>query len=352
MRRALELAQRSLYLSDPNPRVGCVIARDGNVIAEGWTQRAGEAHAEVHALARASAPVAGADVYVTLEPCSHHGRTGPCAEALVEAGVGRVFVATEDPNPQVSGAGISRLRDAGIEVLVGLGAAEAPALNPGFLRRMRGGRPWVRVKLGASVDGRTATAGGHSQWITGDPARRDVQSWRARSSAVLTGIGTVLADDPSLNVRIEGAARQPMRVVLDSELRLPVEAKTIALPGRVLVATCSDRQPPDGVTALRLPPAPGGVSLPDLLEQLSRRHCNEVLVEAGARLSGAFLAAGLVDEVLLYLAPMIIGASGRGMFDIGAIARLSDAVALEFVAVDRIGADIRAIARPRAARNA
>ncbi len=351
MARALELAQRSLYLSDPNPRVGCVIARDGVIVAEGWTQRAGEAHAEVHALARADGPVAGADVYVTLEPCSHHGRTGPCAEALVEAGVGRVFAAMIDPNPRVAGAGVARLREAGIEVQVGLGEQASCRLNPGFIRGWGGPRPWVRVKLGASVDGRTATGGGDSQWITGSAARSDVQTWRARSSAVVTGIGTLLADDPSLDVRLDGDCRQPLRVVVDSDLRMPPGARTLGLAGQVLVATCSERPAPPGAEAMRLPREGGGVSLPALVEALAGRQCNEILVEAGARLSGAFLAAGLVDEVVLYLAPMVIGSAGRGMFELAGIDRLADAVTMEFVEIERLGADLRIVARPTIAES-
>lgn len=347
MGRALELARNSLYLSDPNPRVGCVIVRDGSIVAEGWTQAAGSAHAEIHALERLGGEARGADVYVTLEPCSHTGRTGPCADALIAAGVRRVFAAMVDPNPLVAGEGVERLRQAGIEVHVGLGEEEAATLNPGFLRRMRGGLPWVRVKLGASVDGRTADARGASRWITSEAARADVQRWRARSSAVVTGIGTVLADDPALNVRIEGAAFQPLRVVLDSRGRMPRQARIFTMPGEVLVVTAAQKA--DAMDNCMVLAGPQKVDLLAVLRVLAERRCNEVLVEAGPTLCGAFARSGLVDEYVIYLAPRLLGARGLGMFDLGEDATLADALALEFVEVTHIGPDLRVIARPAAA---
>ncbi|KAA3621124.1 MAG: bifunctional diaminohydroxyphosphoribosylaminopyrimidine deaminase/5-amino-6-(5-phosphoribosylamino)uracil reductase RibD [Proteobacteria bacterium] len=346
MRRAVALAANSLYLSDPNPRVGCVIAREGRIVSEGWTQRAGGAHAEIHALEQAGDLARGADVYVSLEPCSHTGRTGPCTQALIGAGVRRVFAAMIDPNPKVGGEGIATLRAAGVEVHVGLCEDEASRLNPGFIRRMNGGLPWVRVKLGASVDGRTAIAGGESQWITSAEARQDVQQWRARSSAVLTGIGTVLADDPSMNVRLEQAGFQPLRVVLDSSRRIDPRAKIFSSEGRVLVVSTT-RGADDGIDTLVLPERHGRVPLEPLLRALAENFdCNEVLVEAGASLSGAFVRDRLVDEFVFYLAPSLIGDEGRGMFALGKFSALTDAVRLEFTHIDRVGADLRIIARP------
>ncbi len=344
MLRAVALAGNSLYLSDPNPRVGCVIVRDGNILAEGWTQQAGEAHAEVHALSRLDGDARGADVYVTLEPCAHTGRTGPCCEALVRAGVRRVFAAGEDPNPLVAGSGLRALREAGIEVHVGLCAGPAASLNPGFLRRMRGGLPWVRLKLGATLDGRTADAGGHSRWITGDAAREDVHRLRGRSSAVLTGIGTVLADDPSLNARHPEATRQPLRVVLDSAGRTPATAKCLHLDGDALVVTLGGGVA--GAAHWQGSAGDGGIALAPVLRMLGERQCNEVLVEAGPRLCGAFARAGLVDEYIVYLAPSLLGAEARGMFALGALP-LPDRIRLEFTDVRRFGEDIRIIAVPR-----
>lgn len=344
MARAVALANNSLFLSDPNPRVGCVIARDGNVIAEGWTQPAGQPHAEIHALSKAGAAARGADVYVTLEPCSHTGRTGPCTEALIKAGVKRVFAATIDPNPLVGGEGFERLRAAGVEVHVGLCEEAARSINRGFLRRVAGGRPWLRLKLGATLDGRTAAADGESRWITGAGAREDVQRWRARSSAVVTGIGTVLADDPSLNVRLDGAARQPLRVVLDSRGRIGAGARMLSVPGPTLIVTAGAR--PDGVgECAAVTAANGRVDIESLLNLLAERECNEILVEAGPTLSGAFAASGVVDEYVIYLAPSILGDGGRGMFDLGRHLALRESLALEFTSVEMIDQDIRILAR-------
>jgi diaminohydroxyphosphoribosylaminopyrimidine deaminase/5-amino-6-(5-phosphoribosylamino)uracil reductase len=357
LQRALQLAQGSVGVSEPNPRVGCVIAnRDGETIGEGFTQRAGGPHAEIVALRDAKArghDVRGATVYVTLEPCSHHGRTPPCCEALIAAGVQRVVVAVGDPNPLVAGAGLAALRAAGIDVAIGDGgtAAGSRELNIGFFSRMERGRPWVRVKVAASLDGRSALDNGESQWITGTSARADAQAWRRRAGAILTGIGTVLDDDPRLDVRGLEAELQPLRVVLDSQLRVPPAARILQPPGQALIFTASSD--PSKVAALRerdaevirAPGAGGEVDLATVLDELAARHVNELHVEAGARLSGALLRAGLVDEWLLYLAPKLIG-SGRPLAAFGPLERLSLAPMLEFISVERVGEDLRIVARP------
>jgi len=345
MARALQLGQRGLLTATPNPRVGCVLVKNGKNIGEGWHVRAGEAHAEVHALRAAGAAAQGATAYVTLEPCSHHGRTPPCAEALIEAGVARVVCAMQDPNPRVAGQGFAMLRAAGIAVECGLMEAAARDLNIGFVSRMTRGLPFVRSKIAASLDGRTALANGVSQWITGAAARVDVQHWRARSCALVTGIGTVLADDPQLNVRI-ATERQPLRVVLDSALRMPPTARMLQ-GGRVLVCTASqdagkraalERQ---GAEVLLLPDAAGQVDLPAVLRELARRGINEVLVEAGKTLNGALLRAGLLDELVLYLAPQLLGDAARGIADLGELLRLEQKVELAWRDVRRVGGDLR-----------
>ncbi len=359
MRRALALAARALFTTDPNPRVGCVLAAGGRVIAEGWHERAGEAHAEVRALEAAGSAARGATAYVTLEPCAHQGRTPPCTAALIRAGVARVVYALDDPNPRARG-GAAALRDAGIAVTGGLLAGEAEALNPGYLRRMRHGLPFVRVKLGASLDGRTALASGESRWITGKRARQDAQRYRARSSAVLTGIDTVLADDPALNVRIEEEARQPLRVVFDSALRLPPQARLIEREGAPLVFTSAATLAASparaalearGVRLEALPlEAPGRLSLRAALRRLAELECNEVWVEAGARLAGAFLAAALVDELVVYLAPRLLGHEARPLAELPAPASLAAAAAFRFTECTSIGEDLRLIARPAPAQ--
>lgn len=351
MARALRLAQRGLHSTSPNPRVGCVILKAGQVVGEGWHARAGEPHAEVHALQQAAQSARDATAYVTLEPCSHHGRTAPCADALIAAGVRRVVAAMQDPNPLVAGRGLARLRGAGIAVEVGLMAEAAHELNLGFVARMARGRPWLRSKIAASLDGRTALHSGVSQWITSAAARQDVQRWRARSCAILTGIGTVLADDPQLTVRDIDLGRQPLRVVVDSHLRTPPSAQ-LCRAGTLLVAASAAPESiamlsEQEVEVLLLPAADGRVDLAALLNELARRACNEVLVEAGAGLNGALLRAGLVDEWLLYYAPLILGHSARGMFELPAFAAMSERVALEIMAMDRVGEDIRIRARPR-----
>ncbi len=353
MARALQLARRGLNTTDPNPRVGCVIVRDGQVVGEGWHERAGEAHAERHALNAAGAAAAGATVYLTLEPCAHQGRTPPCAPALIEAGVARVVCAMKDPNPRVAGRGMQTLQAAGIKVETGVGGGAAAALNRGFIQRMVHGRPLVRVKLAASLDGGTALANGNSQWITGAAARGDVQRWRARASAVLTGIGTVLADDPSLNARPPngGECVQPVRVILDAALRLPLQARTLGLPGEVLVFTHSDDAEKAAALAARGAtviswPGSGALSLTEVFAELGRRDVNEVWVEAGARLSGALLADGLADELIIYLAPHLLGSAARGMFELGELTELSQRVQLRWQAVRRVGNDLRLHLRP------
>ncbi len=358
MARALRLARRGLYTTDPNPRVGCVLVRDGRVVGEGWHERAGGPHAEVVALRQAGEAAHGATCYVTLEPCSHHGRTPPCADALVAAGVARVVAAMEDPNPRVRGRGLARLRAAGISVASGLMAGPARELNIGFVARMERGRPWLRLKSAASLDGRTAMASGESQWITGPAARRDVQRWRARASAVLTGVDTVLADDPALTVRPDelgvDPGRQPLRVVVDSRLRTPPDARLFRCPGPVLVATTAGADA-ERVRALEAAGAEvlalaadgqGRVSLPELFRALAAREVNEVHTEAGARLSGALLAAGLADEWLLYQAPTVLGDGGRGLFHLPGLQRLADAPAWAVQEVVPVGRDWRWRLRP------
>lgn len=353
MARALELARRGLFTTDPNPRVGCVIADGERVIGEGWHERAGGPHAEVAALAAAGAPVSGATAYVTLEPCSHQGRTPPCADALIAAGIGRVVYAMRDPNPKVDGGGAARLAAAGIEVEGGLQEAESRVLNAGFVSRMTRGRPWVTVKLAASLDGGTALPGGESRWITGEAARDDVQRLRARSSAVMTGSGTVLADDPRLDVRLPGATRQPLRVVLDSNLRTPATARIVAPPGKaLLLCTVEDGDRAgalraSGAEVARVASADGRVDLAAALALLASREVNELLVECGAGLAGAFLAAGLVDELLLYVAPTLLGRGARKLVDLESPVTMADRLRFSIVERQDVGGDLLLRLRPR-----
>ncbi|HIK76222.1 MAG TPA: bifunctional diaminohydroxyphosphoribosylaminopyrimidine deaminase/5-amino-6-(5-phosphoribosylamino)uracil reductase RibD [Alcanivorax sp.] len=375
MARALELARRALYTTDPNPRVGCVLAHDGLIIAEGFHARAGEPHAERNALATAGEHARGATAYVTLEPCSHTGRTGPCADALIDAGVARVVAAMQDPNPQVAGSGLQRLRDAGIQVDTGLQEADARALNPGFVLRMSQGRPLIRIKAAASLDGRTAMASGESQWITGPEAREDVQRLRARSSAIVTGIGTVLADRPSYTVRPEqwrhgeyadGPVRAPLRVILDPALRTPVDSPVVTADGPCLIAHADQpgAAPDDrrralehaGAELLALPRARAasdsaepaatahaeqrGLDLHAVIAELTRRECNEVLVECGATLAGAFVREALFDELIVYLAPTLLGADARGLLDLP-FERMDQQVRLQWRDLRRVGDDLR-----------
>lgn len=349
MTRALELAERGLYTTTPNPRVGCVLVRGGAVIGEGWHQRAGGPHAEINALADARARGAGprgATAYVTLEPCNHQGRTPACTDALLEAGVARVVAAMADPYPP-AGEGALRLRAAGVEVDIGLLEDQARELNLGWLMNVEHGRPWVRVKIAASLDGRTALQGGASQWITGDEARADGHRWRARACAILTGIGTVQHDDPQLTVRAIDVARQPLKVVVDRHGELPDNARLLA-EGEVIVVTAAARQRawPPRVRTLTLPDRDGRIDLAAMMAALAAEGINELQVEAGARLNGALLAAGLVDEILVYLAPSILGDGARGMFALPApLMRLADRTPLNIVGVDPVGADWRILAR-------
>ena len=354
MSLALEQARSALFVTSPNPRVGCVLTDSGGrELGRGATQRAGGAHAEIMALRNAyerGEDVRGATAYVTLEPCAHHGRTGPCCDALIAAGVTRVVSSLEDPNPSVAGAGFARLRMAGVEVTVGPGAAESRELNIGFFSRMLRGRPWLRLKIAASLDGVTALPNGNSQWITGDEARSDGHAWRARACAIVTGIGTILADNPQLDVRAVTTERQPALVILDSNLRTPPNAALFATSRDVIIFHACDQSPAmdalraRGAILVPMPEAGGSVDLVDVFRDLARREFNELHVESGATLNGALLRANLVDEMLVYLAPSILGV-GRGMAQFGALTDLKDGVRFTFAAPQMIGEDIRVLAR-------
>jgi diaminohydroxyphosphoribosylaminopyrimidine deaminase/5-amino-6-(5-phosphoribosylamino)uracil reductase len=358
MAQALALAAQGLFLTSPNPRVGCVVTSpDGQVLGQGHTQRAGAAHAEIMALSDAAArghSVAGATAYVTLEPCSHQGRTGPCCDALVAAGIGRVVASIADPNPLVSGQGFARLRAAGVKVEVGPGAVESRELNIGFFSRMIRGTPWVRLKIAASIDGQTALENGASQWITAGPARADGHAWRARACAVLTGVGTVLEDNPRLDVRLVETPRQPHLVLVDSRLETPLDAH-LFMAGRTLyiyAAVPSEAKKTAlearGATVIycpgRAPGTEGKVDLAAMLQDMARREINEVHVEAGHKLNGSLVREGLVGEFLIYLAPKLLG-TGRGMVNIGPLTELSQGVPLEFKSTGLIGPDLRVVAR-------
>ncbi|WP_455365535.1 bifunctional diaminohydroxyphosphoribosylaminopyrimidine deaminase/5-amino-6-(5-phosphoribosylamino)uracil reductase RibD [Kaarinaea lacus] len=360
MARAIELANNGLYTTKPNPRVGCVIVKDGVAIAEGWHERAGGPHAEVVALQQAGANAEGATVYVTLEPCAHFGRTPPCADTLIGARVAKVVVAGLDPNPLVSGKGLEKLHEAGIAVEGDVLKKEAEALNPGFIKRMQQQLPYVRCKVAMSLDGRTAMASGESQWITSDAAREDVHHYRARSSAIMTGIGTVLADDPSLNVRLSSVdqstmqtfidADQPLRVVLDSELQMPSQAKMLSLPGKTVIYTsCHDPQRQHqleaaGAEVVVLESDGEHINLSLVLQDLARHQVNEVMVEAGARLNGALVSEQLIDELLFYIAPSLMGDQAKGAFHLPELMRMAQKIPLEVVETRQIGVDWRIIA--------
>jgi diaminohydroxyphosphoribosylaminopyrimidine deaminase/5-amino-6-(5-phosphoribosylamino)uracil reductase len=354
MARALRLAERGLYTTQPNPRVGCVIARDGEVVGEGWHVRAGEPHAEVFALRAAGERARGATAYVTLEPCAHHGRTPPCADALVEAGVARVIAACEDPNPKTAGGGLRRLSEAGIEVLAGLMSDAARELNLGFFSRMQRGRPWVRVKLAMSLDGRTALGSGASKWITGEAARADVQRWRARSSAILIGAGTARADDPRLTVRLPAneTSNPPLRIVLDAQLdALPAHAHLLDGSAPTLVLHAPDAMPRDRRYAraeLAAVPvdAQGRFDLSEAMRLLAAREINELQVEAGPSLCGALFDAGLVDELLLYVAPVLLGDLARPLLHLPPLAEMAGRKSLRVIDQRKVGSDIRLLLRP------
>lgn len=351
MAEALRLAELGLCSTSPNPRVGCVIVREGQVVGRGWHVRAGDPHAEVHALRQAGEQARGATAYVTLEPCSHHGRTPPCADALVAAGVSRVVAAMQDPNPLVAGAGLRRLEAAGIACASGLLEAEARELNIGFVSRMTRGRPWLRLKAAASLDGKTALNNGASQWITGPEARQDGHRWRARACAILTGIGTVRDDDPQLSVRGVETERQPLKVVVDSRLELSPAARLFEAGARVLVASAlDDRQKARplldrGAEWVCLPDARGKVDLAALLQELGRRGINELHGEAGCKLNGSLMQAGLVDELLLYLAPCLVGDQARGLFHLPELACLEERRTLKIHSLGLVGQDLRLVAR-------
>ena len=352
---AAHLARLAPLTCPPNPRVGCVLTADdvGQTVGQGHTQQAGGPHAEIMALRDAAAKgnsVEGATAYVTLEPCSHHGRTGPCCDALIAAGIKKVVVSIQDPNPLVSGQGIARLRAAGIEVEVGPGAAESRELNIGFFSRMIRKTPWVRMKIAASLDGTTALANGQSQWITSEDARTDGHAWRARSCAVLTGIGTVLQDNPRLDVRLVVTPRQPHLVVVDSRLETPLDAH-LFIAGRALFIYAAGQNDAKkaalearGATVIYLPDAKGKVDLAAMMKDLARREINELHVEAGSKLNGSLIRAGLVDEFLIYMAPKLLG-PGQGMAALEPLQQLSEAIELQFLSADRVGSDLRVVAR-------
>lgn len=350
MARALQLAERGLWTTSPNPRVGCVVVRDDEIVGEGWHEKAGEPHAEVNALQMAGDTARGATAYVTLEPCSHHGRTPPCAEALIAAGLTRVIAAMTDPNPLVAGQGLARLSAAGIETACGLLENEAYELNIGFVSRMTHGRPWLRLKAAASLDGKTALNNGVSQWITGPEARRDGHAWRARACAILTGIGTVRDDDPQLSVRDVETTRQPLRVVVDSQLDIPLTARILQGGGTLVVGAVENAEK---IALLRstgnfveiLPNPAGKVDLKALLELLARRGINEVHAEAGCKLNGSLIREGLVDELLLYLAPCLIGHQANGLFNLPELSTLEGKRPLQIRDLRQVGADIRVLAR-------
>ena len=362
MVRALHLARLGLYTTDPNPRVGCVLVREGKVVGEGWHRKTGEFHAERIALQHAGNRAKGATAYVTLEPCGHHGRTPPCADGLIEAGVSRVVAAMEDPNPLVAGQGMARLRKSGIQAESGLLQAEAERLNPGFIKRMHSGRPYVRCKLAMSLDGRTAMASGESAWITGAQARRDVQRLRARSSAILTGVDTVLADNPSLNVRLEASEldgvespeylRQPLRVVLDTSLRTPPGSRMLSLDGETLILHGgADRLSVPaleqaGASLEQVSVKGAGLALDEVMLLLGNRGINELLIEAGPTLAGAALQAELIDELVIYMAPSLLGSEARGLFKLPGLSKMADRVELDIQDIRKVGRDIRIIAKP------
>ena len=361
MSRALELAAKGRYTASPNPTVGCVLVRDASAIGEGYTRPAGGNHAEVEALGDLSkAATSGATAYVTLEPCSHTGKTGPCVDALINAEISRVVIACEDPNPKVAGQGIKLLEQAGIEVACGLFEDQAREINRGFIKRHEHGTPWVLVKMAASLDGRTAMASGQSQWITTPASRKDVQRLRAATCAIITGIGTQMMDDPSLTVRInnddvgvEDSLRQPLRVVVDSRMQMSPESRMLAQPGDTLIATLDQSEQREKALALKaagadvvfLPALDGHVDLQQLLLELARRECNNVMVEAGAGLAGAFVAEGLLDELVCYWAPKLFGSDARPMFELP-IQTIDAHLALSVKDIRQIGEDIRITLRP------
>lgn len=353
MSRAISLAEKGLYTTEPNPRVGCVLVKGDEIVGEGWHEKAGGPHAEIVALQQAGDSAKGATAYVSMEPCCHHGKTPPCSDALIQAGVKRVVAAMEDPNPQVAGKGLEQLKQAGIETASGLLQAQAEALNPGFIQRMRIGRPYIRSKLAMSLDGRTAMASGESKWITGPAAREDVHRLRARSSAIMSGIGTVLADDPSLNVRLETGEEvaPPLRIILDPHLSTPKDARFLQQPGKSLIVTACDNEVVHeilrsvGAEILVLPNGNDAIDLVALMTHLAEREVNEILMETGSTLSGAVLHAGIIDELIVYMAPKLMGDNARGLFHTPGLDELADAVELDIQDIRAIGNDWRITAK-------
>ena len=368
MAKAIELARLGTLTTQPNPRVGCVIVKDGVIVGSGYHRKAGFPHAERYALAMAGNNSVGATCYVTLEPCSHTGRTSPCADALINAGVARVVVAMTDPNPQVAGTGIEKLRNAGISVTTGVAEAEAKALNPGFIKRMLTGKPWVRVKLAMSLDGKTAMLDGESKWLTGELARQDVQYWRARSSAIITGRETVSRDNPSLNVRwslldtqtdhmrheneVISLQHQPDRIIVDSQAKTTTDINMLTLPGKTVLATTSKNLQKQqawqaaGGEWLSLPAHNSHLDLSALLQHLGQQHCNEVLIESGPQLTGAFTSLNLVDEFLIYIAPKLLGNHSLNLMNLPGIHQLSEHIPLMFNDISHVGTDLRIRAVP------
>lgn len=350
MSQALQLAEKGLYSTSPNPRVGCVIVRDGKIAGSGWHVQTGQPHAEINALNIAGGAAQGATVYLTLEPCSHYGRTHPCAEALIRAKVAKVIIAMQDPNPLVAGRGASLLKQSGINVLVGLMGEWAKDLNVGFVSRMINNRPWVRMKIAASLDGKTALNNGVSQWITGEAARHDGHRFRARSCAVLTGIGTVLEDDPQLSVRFIETSRQPLRIIIDSQLKIPTTAKVLRGEGELIFTTTDNKErisalKEAGARPIILPSEKGKIDLAGLMQILADFEINELLVEAGNRLSSAFIREGLVDELIIYLAPHLIGNRAMGMLQLPELTDLSEKYNLKIKDLRMVGEDIRIMSR-------
>ncbi len=347
MARALQLARRGIYTTSPNPNVGCVIVRKGEIVGEGWHQFAGQDHAEVIALKQAGKQAAGATLYVTLEPCSHHGKTPPCVQAIIKSRIDRVVVATEDPNPMVNRGGISRLQQSGIQVDIGPGKQDAKEINRGFFKRITMGQPWVTLKTAISLDGRTAMANGESQWITGEAARLDAHKVRASSSAILTGVGTVLRDNPMMTARLEGIKRQPLRVILDSHLSTPTHSQILRTPGNVLIMTTQNEENDPTllqsrtVEVLPCPARNGSVDLAFVMQELGKREMNTVMLEAGSQLSGNMLQHGYVDELVVYMAPDLLGSNAGDMFRLTGLEHLSDKLRLDFRDVRQIGRDLK-----------
>ncbi|MDA1331348.1 MAG: bifunctional diaminohydroxyphosphoribosylaminopyrimidine deaminase/5-amino-6-(5-phosphoribosylamino)uracil reductase RibD [Proteobacteria bacterium] len=350
MAKALELATLGLYSTAPNPRVGCVIVKNGRIVGQGWHVASGEAHAEVLAMKQAAAETLGATLYVNLEPCAHQGQTPPCVDAIIKAGISRVILSSRDSNPLVNGKGIERLKANGITVLEGLLAQKSRELNIGFFRRMESGKPWVRVKVAAGLDGKTALENGKSQWITSELAREDVHRWRARSCAVLTGVGTVVEDDPRLTVRYIETSRQPVKVVVDSQLRSPLSARLFKMPGATIATAVTNKERlgpfiDKGVNVLVLPDSNGRVDLAALLIELANQHMNEVLVEAGINLHSAFLRRNLIDEMIIYYAPKFLGAQGRGMFFLNELEKMDEVAERDIIDIKKFGRDFRVMVR-------